>query len=550
MDIQKHQVLKEKFDILKDSFDPKDSHSVLETLTEKIIIPMLEMDLNEGIEMWEYVLTHYYGKCNSVDYTTLTNRFVGHCGTKTLIQAFKRSDTVRRYVLLLDPYESHLNVDYFIRNILLAEEYTLADELVMLYMQNDNGDNNSQNNLFSLISCAINSTESRWKIKSEGIDLLDHWIKRIEQPAKRAELEVALIDLIECVEGNAPKGAMTLQMLSEPNSLQRILEDRKKRERYENMPAREKQDSFQNYMKKREERRKGSKVKISCAPKESARTSNNEQDDLNNALKDLRSLIGMNEVKSEVNILINLIRMRQLRVSRGLKSPVISQHIVFSGNPGTGKTTVARIIGRIYHALGFLSKGHLVEVDRSGLVAGYIGQTAIKTQEVIQRALGGVLFIDEAYTLAPDGISNDYGSEAIETILKAMEDYRDDFVVIVAGYRNLMPRFINSNPGLQSRFNKYIDFPDYSGDELFQIFESFAAKNDYLVSAEARSMLQDYFSILYEKRGDNFGNARDVRNIFEKVVTAQANRIVTLNYPTNDDILTITVDDIIGVIGS
>ena len=176
----------------------------------------------------------------------------------------------------------------------------------------------------------------------------------------------------------------------------------------------------------------------------------------------------MEEVKDEVEGLANLIKVRSMRENQGLRNPELSLHLVFSGNPGTGKTTVARILANIFHSLGILSRGHLVEVDRSGLVAGYIGQTAIKTKEVIESALGGILFIDEAYSLAPDDTPNDFGIEAINTLLKAMEDYRDDFVVIFAGYYKLMPKFIYSV--LKSRFNKYILFDDYNGDVLYLFF--------------------------------------------------------------------------------
>ena len=209
--------------------------------------------------------------------------------------------------------------------------------------------------------------------------------------------------------------------------------------------------------------------------------------------------------------------------------------------------TVARLIGSIYRSLGALSKGQLLEVDRSDLVGGYVGQTAIKTQEVIQKAMGGVLFIDEAYALSPN-TENDFGQESINTILKAMEDHRDDLVVIVAGYDELMYRFINSNPGLKSRFNKYFHFDDYTPDELWKIFLRFAGKGSYTVSPEAEELLKDHLSTIYMLRGINFGNARDVRNLFEKIIAQQANRIVNIENPTNEQILEITAEDLKGLI--
>ena len=265
---------------------------------------------------------------------------------------------------------------------------------------------------------------------------------------------------------------------------------------------------------------------------------------LEEAMKPLDELIGLDMVKKDVESLVNLVKVRKLRQERGMKTPDMSFHLVFSGNPGTGKTTVARIVGKVYSALGILSKGHMVEVDRSGLVAGYVGQTAIKTKEVVDKALGGVLFIDEAYTLAPENADKDFGQEAIDTILKAMEDHRDDFVVIVAGYATLMPRFIDSNPGLKSRFNKYLYFEDYNGDQLFEIFQGRVKRNDYRLDEAAEAAVKDHLQELYEDRDGSFGNARDVRNLFEKIVAAQADRVAGLESPTDEDISTITVEDL------
>lgn len=264
--------------------------------------------------------------------------------------------------------------------------------------------------------------------------------------------------------------------------------------------------------------------------------------------KELESYVGLTAVKGEVRDLINLATVEQLRRKHGLPTADMSLHMVFTGNPGTGKTTIARLMARIYHSLDILSKGQLVEVDRSGLVAGYVGQTAIKTQEVIQKALGGVLFIDEAYTLAPENADKDFGQEAIDTILKAMEDHRDDFVVIVAGYASLMPRFIDSNPGLKSRFNKYLFFEDYNGAQLYEIFLGRVKSNDYRLDEKADQAIREHLEELYEDRDENFGNARDVRNLFERIVANQANRVAALAAPTDEDILTITTADLEGLV--
>ena len=242
-------------------------------------------------------------------------------------------------------------------------------------------------------------------------------------------------------------------------------------------------------------------------------------------MDELYAMTGLKRVKEDVQSLVNMIVVRKKRDEIGVKQQLpLSLHLVFTGNPGTGKTTVARLLAKIYYQLGLLSKGQLVETDRSGLVAGYIGQTAIKTQEVIQKAIGGILFIDEAYTLKQN-YSNDFGQECIDTILKAMEDNRDDLIVIVAGYPDLMQEFIKSNPGLQSRFNKYLTFDDYTPDELVEIFQSLCDLYGMTADDEVIAALKEKLDVLYQNRGKSFGNGRLVRNIVEKVYANQANRL-------------------------
>ncbi|NQJ68957.1 AAA family ATPase [Streptococcus suis] len=259
-------------------------------------------------------------------------------------------------------------------------------------------------------------------------------------------------------------------------------------------------------------------------------------------LDQINQLIGLDAVKKEVHNLTNLLRLNKMRQERGFKTLKTSNHLVFLGNPGTGKTTVARFIAKIYKSLGILSEGQLIEVDRADLVAGYVGQTAIKTREVIDKALGGILFIDEAYTLAKGG--TDFGQEAIDTILKAMEDKRDDFVVIVAGYSDPMNDFLESNPGLRSRFNKLIHFPDYTAEELLEIFNSYCQTNEMRISSDASLILKQYLQEICDKKPQNFANGRAVRNIFETSLSLQANRLAQKEQINDDELMLITADDL------
>ncbi|MBN2080394.1 MAG: AAA family ATPase [Spirochaetes bacterium] len=272
-----------------------------------------------------------------------------------------------------------------------------------------------------------------------------------------------------------------------------------------------------------------------------------EEETLDQVMEKINALVGMDKIKGQIATLVNLIKVQKEREERKLPVTPLTLHAVFSGPPGTGKTTIARLLGRVYRCLGILQKGQLVETDRAGLVAGYVGQTAINVDSVVQKALDGVLFIDEAYALVPDDIGGrDFGHEAVNTIIKRMEDYRDRLVVIVAGYPDEMERFIQSNPGLKSRFSRYFYFDHYPPEDLIRIFDLFCKNVRFSVDKDARSALLDLLKSLYEKRDRTFGNGRLVRNIFEMIVERQANRIAGITPLTDEILCTIRKDDIPG----
>lgn len=263
-----------------------------------------------------------------------------------------------------------------------------------------------------------------------------------------------------------------------------------------------------------------------------------------NALQELESLIGLHSVKQEVRNGVNLARYLLNRRNNNLPVAPTSLHMVFTGNPGTGKTTVARLIADIYRDIGLLRKGHLVETDRSKLVAQYLGQTPVQVAEIVESARGGVLFIDEAYSLVVNRDSEDYGFEAVDTLLKLMEDHRDDLVVIVAGYTDEMQQFIEANPGLKSRFTRYIHFDDYNAVDLQQIFQRLCEKHEFKLSTEAQAISQQAIERLWQQRSENFGNAREVRTFFEHVMQLHANRLSQIENPDRKALSTLTIEDI------
>ena len=342
------------------------------------------------------------------------------------------------------------------------------------------------------------------------------------------------LDTAEVLDETASTGLNTEEPEAEPASLEMdkeepVLDESVYREQEENLQEEAKEQFLQ--VKKRIKERELQQEK-------------ERQARIDEILDNLNNLVGLGGVKTEINSLINVIKVRKMREIMKMPAMDMSYHMVFTGNPGTGKTTVARLVAKIYQELGILSKGTLIETDRSGLVAGYVGQTALKVKEVVESAIGGVLFIDEAYALSNQGNSNDFGGEVLDTLVKMMEDHRDDLVVIVAGYPKEMDAFLKANTGLISRFNRFISFEDYSVDELVEILQVMAKDAGLIIQEEALELVRTQLEAKTPEEMETFGNARGIRNMFEKIVVNQANRIVLCEEPTEEILRTILPEDI------
>ena len=489
MQKKKIKELINQFNVLKDEIK-EDEWQIIDTLSNKLIPSMLSLDIKEGMEMMKYILKLCYNRNLVDEYNDIVENLLGKVDCEIMLYAIKNDTMLRDYIFSMNKGNSHICMQCFFSNIFSLGNYSEFNNLLEIYSKNNKGKNSGNKNLGDVLYYILTCDEHEWN--PQKLDIMVSWIKKVKSKIRRTKLEVL------------------------KNSCEEQISDAEDEESFRsNLKMDEKMDIFYENV-----------IDSSIYDQSTIPQINNQKScDLDDSLKELSSLIGLENVKSEVYSLMNLGKMIKMRLEYGMKVPDITYHLIFSGNPGTGKTSVARILGKIYFSLGLLPTEKFIEVNRSDLIAGYVGQTALKTQSVIDKALGGVLFIDEAYSLTNKLDNNDFGAEAIEILLKSMEEHRNELIVIVAGYSNLMENFLNSNPGLKSRFKKTLFFDDYNGIELYRIFEKFLSDNEYMLNESATKSAMIYFNDIYVNRDDTFGNARFVRNVFEAVISCQANRI-------------------------
>lgn len=444
-----------------------------------------------------------------------------------------------------------LSLEPFVRSDIGPETGELSSQyydLTMLYVSTFNYIGTD------LISCNNGTTNGELEALSSYIEMLKRNIEEIREKMAAYKPTIAFKSGSSVRKEELPdySDEEMLEYQEDLISGDRILKDTNKasgelRREYKTLQLRDKEISRQldEAVKSSASVSAKAESKAEC---QAATAVDVDEINIGNLLEELNSLIGMESVKHEINNLVNLLKICKIRQEKGLQLPPTTNHMVFLGNPGTGKTTVARILSKIYKGLGILSKGHLVEVDRSGLVAGYMGQTAEKVMEVVEEAKGGILFIDEAYALSSNKQDGDFGQEAIDILNKAMEDYRDDLIVIAAGYHDEMQDFLDANPGLRSRFNRTIRFPDYTAEELVVIMTNRATKLDYHFSEEALDFVKHKFEKTLQFPPNNFGNARSVRNYLDRVINNQANRLVVETDYDEEELTTLSLKDVENVV--
>lgn len=499
-----------------------------------IVLCMARLDESQGLEIGQYV-KEYFERIQ----VFMNQSAEAKCNSKEYIERKITSEEIGNGVNWLHPISSAMKKrerksaaqkkTVSVKDVSVTKGSTTAVETQSAVMEI------TQSGAARKTEPDPKKTESMMEeIQETGIDTAEALEETAGTGLDTAETQETGIDTAEALEETAGTGLDTMEPEEEPAPLEMeneepVLDEGAYRRQEENLQEEAKEQFLQ--VKKRIKERELQQEK-------------ERQARIDEILDNLNNLVGLGEVKTEINSLINVIKVRKMREIMKMPSMDMSYHMVFTGNPGTGKTTVARLVAKIYQELGILSKGTLIETDRSGLVAGYVGQTALKVKEVVESAIGGVLFIDEAYALSNQGNSNDFGGEVLDTLVKMMEDHRDDLVVIVAGYPKEMDAFLKANTGLISRFNRFISFEDYSVDELVEILQVMAKDAGLILQQEALELVRTQLEAKTPEEMETFGNARGIRNMFEKIVVNQANRIVLCEEPTEEILRTILPEDI------